>query len=712
VTDTSWPPSGPTSLQETVPAYLYKQYEDDDDLQAFFGAYNQLVTQYVYWFATTVLANWTSPLVTGALLDWIAEGLYGMARPTLYSGGTKDVGALNTWPLDSLALNAIRRITPTSYFATTDDVFKRVLTWHLFKGDGKVFNIRWLKRHVMRFLTGANGSAPNVDQTYQISVTFGVDGEVTILIIGGLRKVVGGALLNQFAMNSCALNSIKTTAQQFSQLAFAPTFVEAVQSGALELPFQFDWNPQVVSFADPSPIPPPQPSPQPPKPVFMHVQGYVSPSESGGANVSAAFGSAVQPGDAVLGGVVYDSTTNLQSIADDKSNLYKITTTSQNGATGKQLSMFYLEGIANGPRTLTFFFSGNASGVRAIMDEFSGVYVSGALDVASAQYQSAPGIGTNAASSGAQTTTTAVDLIYGVTDAQASNPLTAGSGFTILEQGSVGGGGGGGATSYTLSGPSSVKVGQASANFSVQPNASGSTATITPSDGGNGGTFSPATVAFDGTTAAKTFTYTPLMSASNPGLSLSISTSNNGGLTDPSGVSLSVSNILNGYPSFTGSGNSGWQNNDTTHTTGGVADPFGGTAASVITETTATGGHYIYQSVTLTASQTYEIAAWVKPGAGSRNLFISFVDNTFASTAGAIFNPSTGALVSTYTTGSGSVSSTGSIVGQNGWQLVWMKGTIGNYTSAQVFVSLASGTSTNYAGDGSSSLDVYGPYLD
>ena len=42
--------------------------------------------------------------------------------------------------------------------AVTDDVFKRILTWHFYKGDGKNFSVRWLKRRIWRFLQGANGT--------------------------------------------------------------------------------------------------------------------------------------------------------------------------------------------------------------------------------------------------------------------------------------------------------------------------------------------------------------------------------------------------------------------------------------------------------------------------------------------------------------------------------------------------------------------------
>ena len=239
---TTFPPLGPTSLQETIPAYLYDQYNDDEDLQAFWAAYNELANQYIYWFANVGLPVYSGPLIVDYLLDWIAQGLYGMARPTLLSGKNRDVGAFNTYAYDTIAFNARKVIGPQAYYVTNDDIFKRILTWHLFKGDGKVFDIRWLKRRVMRFLTGANGTNPNIDNTYQVSVTFGVGGGVTIRLIAGLRRVIGGSMYNRFAFNTCAFNSIRTSFTPYAPLANALTFQEAVNSGALELPFQFTYD--------------------------------------------------------------------------------------------------------------------------------------------------------------------------------------------------------------------------------------------------------------------------------------------------------------------------------------------------------------------------------------------------------------------------------------------------------------------------------------
>lgn len=97
--------------------------------------------------------------------------------------------------------------------------------------------------------------------------------------------------------------------------------------------------------------------------------------------------------------------------------------------------------------------------------------------------------------------------------------------------------GGGGATATTLSGPSGGVVSVASSNFTVGANgAITGTVTVTPSDGGDGGTFTPTSVAISSGTPTATFTYTPASTGVK-----TISISDDGGLTDASSISYTVS---------------------------------------------------------------------------------------------------------------------------------------------------------------------------
>lgn len=238
----TFPPDAQTTITKIIRSYLYKQYDDDEDLQAFVDAQNMLAQQIADWFVSIGLPVYTGTQISGLLLEWVIAGLYGIpGRPALPSGTNQNIGPLNTWVLNSIPLNTLQIIGNQNYYATTDDVFKRILTWHFFKGDGKYFTIRWLKRRVMRFLVGDNGTAPDIDQTYLVSVTFGVGNQVNINIDNGTRTVTRSALLNTFALNEVYLDQLDSTFVSEPPFPLASVFKAAVESGVLELPFQFDF---------------------------------------------------------------------------------------------------------------------------------------------------------------------------------------------------------------------------------------------------------------------------------------------------------------------------------------------------------------------------------------------------------------------------------------------------------------------------------------
>lgn len=278
-------PTGPTTVTKIIPSYLYQEYQDDDDLQTFVNVYNQMAQEYVDWLNTINLPVYTGTPVSGNILDWVATGLYGYPRPVLPAGAEIVLGPLNTWTCNQLPLNSRKLNDPTSYYVTTDDIYKRCLTWHFYKGDGKYFSIRWLKRRVMRFLEGINGDGAGIAETYQVSVTFsgtsiGIPGKnirtviggaicnafslntvrpnelktvleiqppifakpvVTIRLISHIRTIMSAAICNRFGLNTTRPNQFITKDQPLPPFSIAKIFKAAVDSGALELPFQYQF---------------------------------------------------------------------------------------------------------------------------------------------------------------------------------------------------------------------------------------------------------------------------------------------------------------------------------------------------------------------------------------------------------------------------------------------------------------------------------------
>lgn len=239
-------PTSPTTVLNVVPAYVYYQYSDDQDIQAFNTSYNDLTQGYLNWFNNANLPVYT--VLEGQLLDWMASGLYGYARPALTYGFPVYDGTYNTYAYNTTPYNVQNVIQEPTYTFANDDAYKRCLTWHFYKDDGRQFTIPWLKRRIQRFLQGVDGAGQGISQTYQISITFGVGNVVNINIITAYKYLNRG-MYNTFEYNSMAFNDSDSTLVTFTQLAYAENFKSAVLSGALELPFQYTY---VVNIEPPA----------------------------------------------------------------------------------------------------------------------------------------------------------------------------------------------------------------------------------------------------------------------------------------------------------------------------------------------------------------------------------------------------------------------------------------------------------------------------
>lgn len=249
------------TLTKIIPSYLYQQYADDENLQALVDAYNIMAQQYLDWFNSIELPIYTG--LSGQLLDWVAQGLYGVQRPSLPYGQDRPFGPVNTFVANQLTPNATDNTSYTIYgiigyfvigfspiesltfpggnnFVVGDDIFKRVLTWLFYKGDGNHFNIQWLKRRCERFLNGANGKDPigGVQETYEVSVIFGPGRLVIIIIRDGVATLGPAAVVNAFTLNSLTPNA--------SEVDYTGTkgriLKAGIESGVLTLPFQYRYQ--------------------------------------------------------------------------------------------------------------------------------------------------------------------------------------------------------------------------------------------------------------------------------------------------------------------------------------------------------------------------------------------------------------------------------------------------------------------------------------
>jgi hypothetical protein len=202
-------PGEQTMLTATIPAYAYAQYADDDSIQAFFSAYNTMAQQYVSWFSGLDLPIYTKQ--SGGLLDWVGQGIYGIERPSLASGSNRYLGPPNTlWPNHPVFVpNKFKAVGPQNVVVTSDDIYKRIMTWNLSRIDDpqEPISIPWIKQRVMRFLYGVDGANVIPDNSYQISVVVGL-GVIAIALTSPLPPE-------------------------------ASIFKEAMDSGFLQMPFQY-----------------------------------------------------------------------------------------------------------------------------------------------------------------------------------------------------------------------------------------------------------------------------------------------------------------------------------------------------------------------------------------------------------------------------------------------------------------------------------------
>jgi len=210
------------TLQTTIPSYLYQEYSDDDALQAFVASYNQLAQTYVSSFNQLNLPIYTQPPVSGAVLDWVAQGLYGIIRPTLAATVYHVAEAFNTYQLNQIPIDGKSTLSTSTFYPVTDDIFRRILTWNLYKGDGRVFSAKWLKKRVARFLLGANGAPLPVADTQSVGVTYTSSSHIVVTIdLGGtITSTLVAILAAAIAQNDCPLPPFYT--YSFTTIPFVP----------------------------------------------------------------------------------------------------------------------------------------------------------------------------------------------------------------------------------------------------------------------------------------------------------------------------------------------------------------------------------------------------------------------------------------------------------------------------------------------------------
>ncbi|HDW1380824.1 TPA: hypothetical protein RK230_003859 [Enterobacter asburiae] len=223
-------------LEDIIKSYLYTQYNYDDDLQAFVSAYNAMAQEIYSWMINANLPIFVGGYNVGDQLRWIARGIYGVKPPVLVSGKQTTYGPFNTVMFNQLPFNGRKVVNQSEQVIVSDDLFKRIMTWNFYKGDGYYFTIPWLKRRIIRFLTGIDGVDVVNDQRWSVSVLFSGSG-ASISIIKGYRRLTNSSLYNSFGFNTRVFNQKVSGVIKSTEYEYAELFKQAFDSGLLHMPF-------------------------------------------------------------------------------------------------------------------------------------------------------------------------------------------------------------------------------------------------------------------------------------------------------------------------------------------------------------------------------------------------------------------------------------------------------------------------------------------
>ena len=220
-------------LQVAPPAYTYQEYSDDENVVAFFTAYNILAGGYLQWFNSTPLGVYTSPNVSGPLLDWVLNGIYGLPRPVFSSLFRRFVAGINSMPINTSAINQGKLYQSGSAIAATDDYYKRVATWWLYLGDGRYFNITTLRKKVARFIYGVNGTDITLSQTQSVSITLSG--------FGSYARLAG-------AINAAPINAASINGWYTRKPSSSGQFIITVPAGVSSQYLQQAFNQGLLAF--------------------------------------------------------------------------------------------------------------------------------------------------------------------------------------------------------------------------------------------------------------------------------------------------------------------------------------------------------------------------------------------------------------------------------------------------------------------------------
>jgi hypothetical protein len=137
--------------EHPIKPYCYYQYGKYPDVQAIVESYNIDLQAFIDALQGLNFPFYRS--LQGDLLDWCANSVFGLKRPVISTGNATLGSFAGQVISNSLVTNGfLKGESSIGFQKLSDDLFKKVIAWHVFKRDGIDFNIAWLKKRIARFI--------------------------------------------------------------------------------------------------------------------------------------------------------------------------------------------------------------------------------------------------------------------------------------------------------------------------------------------------------------------------------------------------------------------------------------------------------------------------------------------------------------------------------------------------------------------------------